>query len=159
MYFFCIFFFKGMRGLATWQRKWGSCGVSGKAFQETHKGGWGLARFIWVEIEGCSCVPSPSILPWKSPATTSAKPKQKPCPELVFRTKAWSFGACRQLPSGLRPHPGGNTLTCTQAVNWGLEGLCHREIVPCRWPPGLDQSSKLSCFPFLFFSSATIILL
>ena len=60
---------------------WNSCSSVGsqeKYFTEPHTGGYGLARFFWVDIcPWVSNVPSPSVLPWKKSNYVLSKAKTK----------------------------------------------------------------------------------
>ena len=52
-------------------------GYQEKHFMSPHMGDCGVARFIWVEIRGCSSVPSPSITPWKKSNHVLSEAKTK----------------------------------------------------------------------------------
>ena len=61
-------------------------GIVRKAFTDPCMGVCGVARFIWVEIEGCPCVPSLSHH-GKSPTVTSSRPRPRPVPSFCFMLK------------------------------------------------------------------------
>lgn len=118
----------------------GEKGISQAHAQETS-----VARFAQVGLEDCLWVPVfpfPSLLLWKSPAVSVARPKRGQCAR-VFVSGGW-------LPSSLSPCPGSWALfpaaSCTQALAWavftqqldphGYYGECANRASICSWGGG-----------------------